>query len=83
MTSVFLNGKTPPFMESVEPVRLTPDQISKAAMGLTYSALRIAAAGYFSLFQSLGNSPAEAVEVIRAAQALEETTPATPEGAIS
>ena len=61
---VWLNGRKPPYMEAVDPVPLTKEQVAHAACCLSYEGARIAAAAFFMLANRQGLSPMDISKVI-------------------
>jgi len=58
------NGRKPRFIESDKKEALTAERIPHAVAAMSYEGLQFAAAGFFTLAQRLGLSPAEAVWLI-------------------
>ncbi|UTY24256.1 hypothetical protein [Treponema denticola] len=64
MSSIFLNGKQPPYMEGSEYLALSHGQIQHAVMSMTYSGKERAAAVAILTLNKQGLSPAQIVSLI-------------------
>lgn len=63
MSSLFLNQRCPPYMESTEYIKLTKDQIRHAVLSMTIAGRTCAAAGAILLLNRQGLSPAQIIEL--------------------
>ena len=66
---LWLNGRKPPYMDSIEAESLTLDHITHAVNSMTHGALQMCAAGYLLAMQKLGWTPRE---ISAALESLEE-----------
>lgn len=64
MSSLFLNQRRPPYMESTEYIKLTLDQIRHAVLSMTVAGRTYAAATAILLLNRQGLSPAEIIKTL-------------------
>lgn len=69
---LWLNGRKPAYMDSVEKNSLTHDNVAQAVNSMTYQGLQVCAAGYLMAMQRCGWSPKEIAEAVEGLEEVQD-----------
>lgn len=71
---LWLNGRKPAYMDSVEKNSLTNDNVTQAVNSMTYQGLQMCAAGYLLAMQKVGWSPREISDAVESLEEINNET---------